>query len=103
MRCPHAPAPCPQRTVSLGAITLSWADQVAVALGRWNQLVVMVRRSRWGAQTLRPGSAVPLVDGELRFFANGIVTITKPGLAVQVSQPPIVGSPYPRRAPYLTL
>lgn len=87
--------------MSLGSVTLRWVDTVAVSVGRNNQLAITV-----GLRTIRPDSIVPLVGGELRYFADGVVAITKPGLAIQVVQPPNGPTPgphAPRGAPYLTL
>lgn len=74
---------------------------MTVAVGHRNELMVKV-----GRRTVRPNTAVPLFGGELRYFADGTVTITKPGLAIRVVHPPAVAvlrSGLPKWASYITL
>ena len=74
---------------------------MTVAVGRHNELVVKV-----GHRAVRPNTVVPLLGGELRYFADGTVTITKPGLAIKVVHTPavtVLRTGFPKWSPYVTL
>lgn len=71
-----------------------------MSVGRNSQLVVTV-----GGRTVRPGSVVPAVGGQLTYFGTRIVTITKPGVNILIQQ--ATNGPNPpanaRWSPFLTL